>query len=108
MGNDSKPTYRKYYAVLDKQMFEEIGDGLVKVTNSEGEWGIFRSTGPWVEGPLTQCNIHMLNWTGGNRLSKISNFRWTEYPTDLTRPSNYPADMEKEIPFIVDGGESQD
>jgi hypothetical protein len=78
-------------------MLEEVGDGLVKVTDESGRWGIFRWDGPWVEGEVTQCNLHMLIWCGGPRLPKEMNYRWPEVPADTTRPSGWPENIEKHV-----------
>jgi hypothetical protein len=89
---------RKYYDVAGKQTFEEIGDGLVRVTSAAGRSGVFRWTGEWVEGDLTECNLHMLSWTGGPTFPKALNYRWTQVPTDINRPSGWPEEYEKLLP----------
>ena len=88
---------RKYYYVAHKQTYEEIGDGLVRVTAADGRSGIFKSTGQWVEGELTEANLHMLVWTGGPRPAREFNYRWTEVPIDITRPSGWPEHFERAL-----------
>ncbi|MDB5159704.1 MAG: hypothetical protein JWR50_4411 [Mucilaginibacter sp.] len=88
---------RKYYHVACKQTFEEIGDGLVRVTTADGREGIFKSTGQWVEGELTEANLHMLVWTGGPRLPQDFRYRWTEIPIDISRPSGWPEHLERAL-----------
>lgn len=94
----SNTPLRKYYHVVGKQTFEEIGDGLVRVTDDTGKAGVFRWTGEYVEGDLTQCNLHMLIWTGGPNLPKVLNYRWGEVPADVNRPSGWPEEFEKLLP----------
>ena len=61
----NEPALRKYYYVGFKQTYEELGDGLVRVTDKDGREGVFHCDGRYVEGELTHCNLHMLVWTGG-------------------------------------------
>jgi hypothetical protein len=86
---------RKYYHVLGKKTFEELGDGLVRVTDDDGVSGVFRWTGEFVDGDLTECNLHMLIWTGGANLPKVMNYRWPEVPADINRPSGWPEELEE-------------
>ena len=97
MSTDKEPP-RKYYHVLGKQTFEELSDGLVRVTDDEGRSGVFRWSGEHVEGELTQCNLHMLSWTGGPTVPKALNYRWPEVPADVNRPSGWPEALEKLLP----------
>ena len=97
----SNQPLRKYYHVLGKHTFEEIGDGLVRVTDEEGRSGVFRWTGEYVEGELTQCSLHMLIWTGGPNLPKELNYRWPEVPADINRPSGWPEHLEKLLPHQI-------
>jgi len=94
----SNEPFRKYYHVLGKKMFEEIGDGLVKVTDEAGRSGVFRWDGPYVEGELTEASLHMLIWCGGPRIPKVMNYRWPEVPADINRPSGWPEEIEKHVP----------
>jgi hypothetical protein len=101
MTPDEEEPLRKYYYVKDKQTFEELGDGLVRVTAEDGRSGVFHWSGQFVEGDLTQCNLHMLNWCGGARLPKALNLRWVEYPFDVSRPSFFPEEIERLIPHNI-------
>ena len=56
---------RNYFMRVNGQTYEELGAGLVRVTEASGTSGVFRVNGEWVEGDLRQANIHMLIYTGG-------------------------------------------
>jgi hypothetical protein len=45
-------------------LYEEIGDGLVRVTDGE-QVGVFSWTGEWVDGARLEPALHMLVWVGG-------------------------------------------
>jgi len=92
---------RKYRHVAMKQTFEELGDGLVKVTADDGRTGVFQWRGPHVEGELTQANVHMLVWTGGPDLPDDCRFHWIETPIDVDRPSGWPEEYEKRLPYVI-------
>lgn len=81
---------RKYVMRINGQTYEELGDGLVRVTDAGGATGIFRTDGRWVEGDLRQANIHMLVYTGGPMIPREFNYRWPEVPVDTARPSGWP------------------
>jgi hypothetical protein len=95
MSLRNDPPLRKYRHVANKQLFEELGDGLVRVTTDEGKSGVFRWNGPWVEGELTECNHNMLIFCGGPTLPKACNYRWSEVPEDVNRPSGWPEELER-------------
>jgi hypothetical protein len=98
MSISNAPPLRKYYYVARKQTYEDVGDGTVRVTDENGRAGLFRWNGPYVEGDITQCNLHMLIWTGGPSLPPELNYRWTEVPASITRPSGWPEELEKLLP----------
>jgi len=79
---------RKYYHIPARHTFEEVGEGVVRVTDAEGRNGLFHWTGRWIEGELTQCNLHMLEWCGGPRLPPEMNFRWVEAPPHMGAPGH--------------------
>ena len=91
---DGRP-WRKYRYIPAKQTFEELPDGRVRVTADDGRWGIFRWNGPWIEGELTQANVHMLVWCGGPDTPAEFHYRWTDVPIDINRPSGWPEEYEK-------------
>jgi hypothetical protein len=99
-GSNRPP--RKYYYCAFKQTFEELGDGKVKVTAEDGRTGIFRWDGPYIEGDLTEANIHMLNWTGGPTVPPECNFRWSTVPTDPSRPSGWPEPLERTLKSYIE------
>lgn len=86
---------RRYYHVAGKMMFEELGEGLVRVSDQGGKTGVFRWDGPWVEGELTECNLHMLVWCGGPQLPPGFNYRWPAVPADVNRPSGWPEGLDQ-------------
>jgi hypothetical protein len=88
---------RRYFYVAGKQMYEELGDGRVKVIDQYGRSGIFSADGPYIEGDVTQANLHMLVYTGGPNIPAECNFRWSEVPVDPRRPSGWPEEIE---PFV--------
>jgi hypothetical protein len=93
-SSDKRRPMRKYFHVIAKHTFEELDDGLVRVTDQSGKTGVFRWDGRYIEGELTQCNRHMLMWTGGPYLPRELNYRWTEVPVDIARPSGWPEELE--------------
>ena len=89
---------RRYYHTAMKAMYEEVAPGVVKVTDKEGRTGVFSWKGPWIEGELTQANIHMLLLCGGPWLPKDFRYHWTETPEDPRRPSGWPEMYETLLP----------
>ena len=96
LRNDAAP--RKYYYKVDKHMFEELPDGLVRVTDVDGRSGIFTWDGRFVEGELSNCSLQMLVWCGGPTIPKACSYRWPEVPADITRPSGWPEELERILP----------
>ena len=97
---DGRP-WRKYRYVEMKQTFEELPGGRVKVTADDGRTGIFQWNGPWIEGDLTQVNIHMLTWCGGAEIPQECRYRWSQVPADLNRPSGWPEELEKTLGAVI-------
>jgi hypothetical protein len=91
---DGRP-WRKYRYGAMKQTFEELPGGRVRVTCDDGPSGVFEWRGPWVEGDLTQANLHMLEWCGGPDLPPELRYRYQNMPVDIHRPSGWPEDLEK-------------
>ena len=89
---------RRYYHTAMKAMYEEVAPGVVKVTDKAGRTGVFSWKGPWIEGELTQANIHMLLLCGGPWLPKDFRYHWTETPEDPRRPSGWPEMYETLLP----------
>jgi len=61
---DASP--RKMRHPLSGAIYARQDDGLIEVTSRVGEVGKFHDTGVWVEGELTQADIHMCSWVGGD------------------------------------------
>lgn len=62
-------------------VYEEIGDGLVRVEDKErGKYGIFKWDGTWIEGDLTHADHHMLIYIGGPDLPPGKDIFWTLLP----------------------------
>ena len=99
---DGRPFRKHRYGPM-KQTFEEIPDGRVRVTADDGRWGIFHWNGPWIEGDLTQANVHMLVWTGGPDTPPEFRYRWSEVPVDPSRPSGWPEMYERRYPEVISG-----
>jgi hypothetical protein len=64
---------RKKQHPLSGTIYEDLGDGLVRVTRGEAS-GVFKTGGQWVEGDITQADLHMLVWVGGRELPPGANF----------------------------------
>ena len=90
-------TLRKYYMHVTQQTFEEIGEGLVRVTNRDGKSGVFRWDGPWVEGDLRDVNTNMLVYTGGPDTLAAFKYRWVTVPADIERASGWPEEIERHL-----------
>lgn len=59
---------RKKKHPLSGAVYEELGDGRVRV-EKHGLTGVFdAATGRWLEGELTHADPHMLVWVGGRAL----------------------------------------
>ena len=88
---------RRYIMHMTQQTFEEIGEGLVRVTNRDGRTGIFTSDGRWVEGELKDANTNMLVYTGGPNMPSDFQYRWLNVPADTERSSGWPECHEKQL-----------
>ena len=53
---------------LNGDVYEHLGDGVVLLTNSNGQTGRFTADAKWLEGELTDANPHLCNWVGGKQL----------------------------------------
>ena len=62
-------------------VYEELGDGLVKVDDkAKGKSGIFKYDGTWLEGDLTQADLHYLGFIGGPTLPPEKDIIWAFLP----------------------------
>jgi hypothetical protein len=88
---------RRYFMHMTNQTFEEIGEGLVRVTNPDGKTGVFTWEGRWIEGDVRDVNVNMLIYTGGPDVERGFDFRWTRMPQALDRPSGWPEAQERRL-----------
>ncbi|MGE0621512.1 MAG: SRPBCC family protein [Pseudomonadales bacterium] len=65
---DDARLYTRLRHALTGHVYELGSDGLVHVTNRQGEVSRFKDDGTWVDGPLTQPDPNMCNWVGGKQL----------------------------------------
>lgn len=64
---------RKKQHPLSGAIYEDLGDGRVRVDKA-GSVGIFRAAdGAWLEGDLTFADPHLLLWVGGRELPSGAN-----------------------------------
>ena len=92
------PPLRKCRYVQGKQLFEELGDGRVRVICDDGREGLFTWDGHYIEGELTTTNEHMLRYVGGPDLPRACNFKWTILRAAPDRPSGWPEELE---PYVA-------
>ncbi len=73
-----------------RAVYEQDGDGTIRVTRPDGAWGIFRHDGRWVRGAVRECDAQLCGWVGG---PQIGNHRVTSDPVDTpaSEPSARPA-----------------
>ena len=53
---------------ISGDLYEEVGEGLVRVQKKDGTWGLFRIDGTWVEGEVTHADPMMVLYVGGKDL----------------------------------------
>jgi hypothetical protein len=82
---------------LTQQIYEEIGDGLVRVTNRDGKSGVFDRNGRWIEGDVRDANTNMLVYTAGPDLPRDFVYRWLSVPADPHRASGWPEHLERSL-----------
>jgi len=62
-------------------IYEEQGDGIVKVENPEnGKHGLFKWDGTWLEGDITYADPHLLIYVGGPNLPAGQDIYWGMSP----------------------------
>ncbi len=47
---------------LSGALYDEDHDGMILVTNKDGQTGRFRSDGTWIEGAVRHCDPHLCQW----------------------------------------------
>lgn len=60
--------YRRLRHPLNGWLYEDLGDGVVKVTTPKGVTGKFSAAAEWIQGELTDANPHLCLWVGGRQL----------------------------------------
>ncbi len=65
---DDAKLYTKLRHPLSGHVYERGDDGLVHVTNGQGEVSKFTEKAKWVEGPVRHADPHMCDWIGGQQL----------------------------------------
>ena len=76
-------------------IYRELGDGLVRVEDKEkGIAGTFTWNGDFVEGDLTQADLHYLGFVGGPTLPPEKDIIWTFLPVGDPEPAFPPAAAE--------------
>lgn len=88
---------RRYVMHLTQQIYEEIGEGRVRVTNRDGKSGVFDLNGRWIEGDVHDANVNMLVYTAGPEMPAGFSYRWLAVPADTRRPSGWPAPLEERL-----------
>ncbi len=74
---------RKKRHPLSGAIYEDLGDGRVRV-NKHGVEGTFdAATARWLEGALTYADPHMLQWVGGKALPPAADVRRPERSRDV-------------------------
>ena len=48
-----------------RALYEQDGNGNVRVTDVDGRTGLFTQEGRWLEGELRESDPHMCGWVGG-------------------------------------------
>ena len=70
---------RKYYMHMTQQTYEEVAEGIVRVTNRDGKTGVFRWSGEWIEGAergLTAVGILCANGEHGRSGERVVKVVW--------------------------------
>lgn len=88
---------RRYIMHMTQQTYEEIGEGLVRVTNRDGRTGIFTLDGQWLEGEVKDANTNMLVYTAGPNMPPDFQYRWLSVPADTERASGWPERLERQL-----------
>ncbi len=52
-------------------IYEDQGDGKVKVTTPRGDSGLFTAFAEWIEGDLKDANPHLCLWVSGEQLKEV-------------------------------------
>jgi hypothetical protein len=77
---------RRYVMHMTNQTFEELGEGLVRVTNPDRTAGVFTWQGRWIEGGVRDVNVNTLVYTGGPM--------WNAHLSSARRGCQRPSSVE--------------
>ena len=84
---DATASLRREPHPISGAIYQELGDGRVRVEDpSKGKWGVFNWDGTWVEGELTQADLHYLRYIGGPNLPEGRDIFWTMLPAADLNP----------------------
>ena len=87
---------RKYIHSEFNNVYEELGDGTVRVTEPSGKTGVFEISGRWIEGDFRDASLQMLIFTGGPMIPAEFNYRSNPVMyADTNRPSGWPEPCER-------------
>lgn len=115
---DATAPLRREPHPISGAIYQELGDGRVRVDDpAKGKWGIFNWDGTWVEGDLTQADLHYLRYIGGPNLPPGKDIFWTMLPAaDLNplkalaaMPGRGGADAQRPkiiAPYVPDPGKA--
>ena len=62
---------------FSKALYEQDGDGHVRVVEHDGRTGRFQSNGQWIDGELEEADPHLCGWVAG---PQVGNHRVTDQP----------------------------
>ena len=63
----------KLYHAFSRWSYEKTSDGLVLVTDQNGNSGLFKPNGVWVSGHLTDADIQIIAFVGGRHAQRDPN-----------------------------------
>ena len=66
---------------FSKALYEQDGEGHVRVVEPDGRTGRFQRNGKWIDGELEEADPHLCGWVAG---PQVSNHRVTEQPAAAT------------------------
>jgi NAD(P)-dependent dehydrogenase (short-subunit alcohol dehydrogenase family) len=78
---------------LSQAVYEDLGDGRVRVEDPEGRSGTFHHDGSWIRGELREADAHLLGFLGGPKLES------TRIPADVA-PDGSPQPIGIPVPTL--------
>ena len=92
---------RKDVHAISGDVYQEIGDGTVRVEKASGDYGVFTVDGIDLEGVLTSADNHLLQYVGGKDLPSGHDLYWVYAPVGVyNRPGMlqpYDLQMPKHV-----------